>query len=121
MGVIFLLMFAATLFALYIAIRRSWGDTMTIGSASTILSIAFIIAFALLDQKTSTGQAVFSGIVVGIGFPVAVIVIALFFRANQPAAEVKLISRPQTGPQAKPQQEQNTSDGHRDHPPQAPE
>jgi len=117
MGVIFLLLFAATLFVLYIAVRRSWGDTTTLGSVGTILCILFVILFALLDQETSTGQAIFSGIVVGIGFPGVVIIIAMFFRANQPAAGVKLIS----DSQSRPQQEQNTSDGHRHDPPQAPE
>jgi uncharacterized membrane protein len=111
MGVIFLLLFAVTLFVLYIAVRRSWGDTTTTGAAGVILSVAFIIAFSLLDQKTSTGQAVFSGIVVGIGFPVAVIIIAVFFRANQPAAEVKLVSR----------QEQKATNGPRDDSSQTPE
>ncbi len=92
MGVVFLMLFAATLFILYIAVRRSWGDTLTNGSVGAILSILWVILYALVAEKTSTAQAIFAGVVTGLGFAVVVVIIALFFRANQPSSDVRLVS-----------------------------
>jgi hypothetical protein len=94
-GVIFLVLFAITLFVLYIAIRRAWGNTLTVGGVGAILSALFVILYALTSQKNSAGQAVFAGLVVGLGFSIGVIIIAVFFRTNQPSAEVKLITQAQ--------------------------
>ena len=95
MGLIFLLLFAITLFVLYIAVRRAWASTLVLGAGGTILNTLFVVLYALLEQKTSTAQAIFAGIVVGVGFSVTVTVAALFFRTNQPSAAVKLVSRVQ--------------------------
>lgn len=91
-GMIFLLLFAITLFVLYIAVRRAWMGTLELGAGGTILNTLFVVLYALLEQKTSTAQAIFAGIVVGVGFSVTVTVAALFFRTNQPSAAVKLVS-----------------------------
>ena len=98
MGTIFLLLFAITLFVLYIAVRRAWASTLTLGTGGTILNTLFVVLYALLEQKTSAAQAIFAGIVVGVGFSVTVTVAALFFRTNQPSAAVKLVSRAQHTP-----------------------
>ncbi len=95
MGVIFLALFAATLFTLYIAIRRAWGDTLTTGGIGTILSLLWVVLYALLHEETSVAQALFAGVVVGGGFAVFVIIIARFFRANQPPSGVTLVSHTQ--------------------------
>jgi hypothetical protein len=95
MGAIFLFFFAATLFGLYIAIRRSWGDRLTTSGAGIILSVLFVVLYALTYENTSVGQALFSGVVAGLGFSIAVIIIASFFRANQPSADIKLVSHTQ--------------------------
>ena len=94
-GVIFLVLFAITLFVLYIAIRRAWGNTLTAGGVGAILSVLFVILYALTSQDNSVGQAVFAGLIVGLGFSVGVVIIAVFFRANQPSAEVTLITQSQ--------------------------
>lgn len=93
MGYIFLFGFAITLFVLYIAIRRAWGQTLYAGSIGAILSTVFVVLYALTYEKTSTLQALFAGIVVGLGFSVAVVIIAVFFRTNQPASHVNIVSQ----------------------------
>ncbi len=93
MGYLFLILFAATLFVLYIAVRRGWGETLPLGGSGAILSTLFIVLYSLVQEKTSAGQAIFAGLVVGLGFSVTVVIIASFFRTNQPSAEVKLVTR----------------------------
>jgi hypothetical protein len=93
MGLVFLGLFAVTLFILYIAVRRGWGETLTMGGIGMVLSVLFVILFALTYEDTSVGQAIFSGIVVGVVFTVTVVIIAGFFRTNQPSAEVRFITR----------------------------
>lgn len=102
MGVIFLALFAITLFALYIAIRRAWGDTLTTGSIGAILSLLWVVLYALLHEGTSVAQAIFAGGVVGIGFAVFVVIIARFFRANQPPPGITLVSHTQAQPEESP-------------------
>ncbi|MEW6579263.1 MAG: hypothetical protein AB1435_08710 [Chloroflexota bacterium] len=94
MGVILLALFAATLFILYIAIRRAWGETLTVGGIGAILSLLWVVLYALLVEETSLGQAIFGGVVVGLGFAAVVVIIAVFFRANQPPPGITLISQP---------------------------
>ncbi|NDJ78583.1 MAG: hypothetical protein GYB65_20225 [Chloroflexi bacterium] len=94
MGYIFLALFGITLFAMYIAIRRELTRTLYIGGLGAGLSIVFVMLFALTQEKTSTLQAIVAGIVVGLGFAGAVVVIAVFFRTNQPATGVKVVSQP---------------------------
>jgi len=94
-GVIFLALFAITLFVLYIAIRRGWGDTLTTGGIGAILSLLWVVLYALLYEETSVAQALFAGVVVGVGFAVFVIIVARFFRANQPPPGVTLVSHTQ--------------------------
>jgi ABC-type Fe3+-siderophore transport system permease subunit len=91
-GYLFLVLFAATLFVLYIAVRRAWGHTLYNGLIGAILSMVFVILFALTSEETSTAQAIFAGIIVGLGFAAIVVIIAAFFRTNQPGADVKLVS-----------------------------
>ena len=93
MGVIFLVLFAITLFVLYIAIRRAWGATLTLGGTGAILNLLWVVLYALLVEETSVGQAIFAGIVVGLGFTAVVVIIAVFFRANQPSPDITLISQ----------------------------
>ncbi len=99
MGVIFLALFAITLFVLYIAIRRAWGDTLTTGGIGAILSLLWVVLYALLHEETSVAQAIFAGVVVGIGFAVFVVIIARFFRANQPPPGLTLVSHTQAQPE----------------------
>jgi ABC-type Fe3+-siderophore transport system permease subunit len=94
-GYLFLVLFAATLFVLYIAVRRAWGNTLYNGLVGAVLSAIFVMLFSLTAEKTSTAQAIFAGIIVGLGFAAIVVVIAVFFRANQPGADVTLVSRSQ--------------------------
>lgn len=93
MGFVFLALFAVTLFGLYIAVRRAWGQTLYNGAMGAILSTVFVTLYALTYEKTSAAQAIFAGIVVGLGFSIMVVIIAVFFRANQPGGDVKLVSR----------------------------
>jgi thiol:disulfide interchange protein len=110
-GVIFMVLFAVTLFVLYIAIRRAWGNALTVGGVGAILSVLFVILYALTSQNNSVGQAVFAGLVVGLGFSIGVVIIAVFFRANQPSAEVTLITQSQ-------QEESNDGRHHHDQTPE---
>ncbi|MBN1202092.1 MAG: hypothetical protein JXJ20_09575 [Anaerolineae bacterium] len=105
-GYFFLALFAVTLFVLYIAIRRTWGQTLYLSSMGAIISVASVILYALTYEKTSTAQAIFAGLVVGLGFTAVVVIIALFFRTNQPSAEIKLASQ---------QPEKGSFDGERNH------
>jgi F0F1-type ATP synthase assembly protein I len=100
MGYILLALFAITLFVLYIAVRRAWGQPLYLGSIGVILCAVFVMLFALIHEKTSTAQALLAGFVVGIAFPVVVVIIAVFFRTNQPAANVRIVSEPRS-PQAR--------------------
>lgn len=93
MGYIFLLLFGAALFGLYIAVRRAWAQTLYLGSIAGILNMLFVVLFALIQEETSTGQAIFSGVVVGVGFTLVVVIVAVFFRTNQPGAHVQMISQ----------------------------
>lgn len=90
MGIIFLVLFGVTLFSAYITIRRGWAETFFVGSVTAVLSILFIVLFALISEHTSAGQAIFAGLVVGLGFTGATVAIATFFKANQPPAKVAL-------------------------------
>ncbi|MBP8973323.1 MAG: hypothetical protein KBH93_05555 [Anaerolineae bacterium] len=101
MGVILLALFAATLFVLYIAIRRAWGQTLTVGGLGAILSLLWVVLYALLVEETSLGQAIFGGVVVGLGFAAVVVLIAVFFRANQPSPDITLISQSHQEEQAR--------------------
>jgi hypothetical protein len=93
MGFIFLALFAVTLFVLYIAIRRAWGQTLFNGAIGAILSTVFVMLYALTYEDNSAAQAILAGLVVGLGFSVMVVIIAMFFRSNQPGTDVKLVSR----------------------------
>ncbi len=114
-GTIFLLLFAGTLFVLYIAVRRAWLGTLELGVGGTILNTLFVVLYALLDQRNSTAQAIFAAIVVGVGFSVMVTVAALFFRTNQPSAAVKLVSRaqPENRPATREDETGGTEDDYR--------
>ncbi len=90
MGLIFLILFGLTLFVLYIAVRRTWASLLVTGTVGAMLSVLFVVLYALTYEDTSTEQAIFAGIIGGLGFSGAVIVIASFFRTNQPSAEVQL-------------------------------
>ncbi len=92
MGNVFLLLFAITLAVLYIAVRRAWLGTLVLGLGGTILNTLFVTLYALLAQKTSTAQAIFAGLVAGVGFSVTATIAALFFRTNQPTTTVRLAS-----------------------------
>lgn len=111
-GYLFLVLFAITLFVLYIAIRRRWGPALYTGGTGALLSILWVILFALVGEETSTAQAILAGLVVGLGFAAAVIVIAIFFRANQPSPDIELVTRSS--------QEDSNHEG-RDHPYPPPE
>lgn len=95
MGYVFLVLFGLTLFVMYIAIRRMWAPTLTIGGVGAILCMVFVILFALTVEDTSTAQALLAGIAGGLGFAAIVVVTAMYFRANQPAPDIKLVSQPQ--------------------------
>ena len=95
MGYIFLALFAVTLFMLYIAVRRSWGPTLYLGGVGAILCTVFVILYSLVHEETSVAQAVFAGLVVGLGFSVTTVIIAAFFRTNQPGADVRIVSEHQ--------------------------
>lgn len=93
MGFVFLALFAVTLFVLYIAVRRAWGQTLFNGAMGAILSTVFVMLYALTYENNSAAQAILAGLVVGLGFSVMVVIIAVFFRTNQPGTDVKLVSR----------------------------
>jgi ABC-type Fe3+-siderophore transport system permease subunit len=92
-GFLFLILFAATLFVMYIAIRRSWGSIRNVGGIGAVVCFVSVLLYSLLNKKTSTAHAIFAGIVVGLGFSAVVVAVAAFFQANQASATVKLVSR----------------------------
>ena len=89
-GSLFLVLFAVTLFVTYLAVRRAWTSTVYAGALSAILSMTFVILYAVTAQDTSTAQAVFAGILVGLGFSAATVAIASFFRTNERPAQARL-------------------------------
>ncbi|MBN1680517.1 MAG: hypothetical protein JW966_09505 [Anaerolineae bacterium] len=95
MGIIFLVLFGVTLFVMYLAVRRSWGRTLYVGSYGAIACAIWVILYALSYEKTSTAQAFFAGVVIGVLFAGATVIIAAFFRANEPSVQVRLASQPQ--------------------------
>ena len=53
-GYIFLVLFAITLFVMYIAIRRAWASTAESGSIGAVLCLVFAILFALTRDSINT-------------------------------------------------------------------
>jgi hypothetical protein len=90
-GYIFLVLFAITLFVMYIAIRRAWASTLRTGGLGAALCLVFAVLFALTRDTINTVQVIVSGIA-GLGFAGVVVAGASFFRANQPPAGVRLVS-----------------------------
>lgn len=107
-GVVFLALFAITLAALYIAVRRAWAPTLTLMLVGGVLSMAFVMAFAFTNENVYTAQAILAGVVVGLGFAGAAVAIARFFRVNEPPPRVRLVSSHTA-------QERGPHDGRNDH------
>ena len=59
-GYLFLVLFAITLFVLYIAVRRAWGHTLYNGLVGAILSMVFVILFSLTSEKTVITEGAYS-------------------------------------------------------------
>jgi O-antigen/teichoic acid export membrane protein len=81
-ALIFLALFALSLFALYISIRRGLGKiapTVTIG---VVANAIFFTLFGVA-RATEPSQAVLIGFILGGGFTLTAAAIAMFFRNNE--------------------------------------
>lgn len=92
-GYLFLLLFAVTLFVMYIAVRRAWAETLVIGGLGAILNVMFITLFSLITEDAWIPHALLAGLGAGLAFSAIVVIIASFFRTNQPSASIRLASQ----------------------------
>ena len=87
LGIIFLVIFCLVLFGTYIVIRRGLLNLRTAGGLCAVGTVTALIAFGLAEDLQLL-HALAVGIVVGLIFSGAVVVMAAFFLANQPPAEM---------------------------------
>ncbi|QPC85039.1 hypothetical protein G4Y79_11925 [Phototrophicus methaneseepsis] len=82
MHMLFFMMFAFILVAMYIAIRRQLASPTLIAGAGIFGSIISMTFFGLA-QNTLFAHALIVGFIVGGGFSVATLIIAYYFQGNE--------------------------------------
>lgn len=92
----FFVLFALTIFATYIGVRRGWASTGTITLVGAAGSIVTMTLFSR-GQGNNWVQAVVVGFLVGSVFVAAAVAIASFFRSNE--------ARPRAGRRQPPSEE----------------
>lgn len=79
MGGLFLILFIAVTFAVYIAIRRNWLPTAILAGGGTVINIVLFVLFGL-TQPIGTTQVFVLAIVLGAVFTLSAVMLALFFK-----------------------------------------
>ncbi len=92
-ALIFFVLFALTLLATYLGVRRNWASTGVVAGAGAAGGIIFMILFGL-GMGNEPLHALVAGFLVGSVFVAAVVSIANFFRSNEARAR----QRPPDGP-----------------------
>ncbi|NJL95789.1 MAG: hypothetical protein HC915_19685 [Anaerolineae bacterium] len=85
LALIFFVLFCIIIVATYIAIRRGLMRAQVAGSLCAAASVAVLFAFGLA-QGLFVGHALFAALVVGLVFSSAAVLMAAFFRVNEPSA-----------------------------------
>ena len=89
-GMVFLLLFGATLFGMYLAIRRGLIETRIAASLGAVISIVALFAYGMAEDL-SLGHALISALLVGLIFSGAAAIMATFFKVNEPGALEKYL------------------------------
>lgn len=84
LGAIFLAIFLFSLLGFYIAIRRGLLSTPTAGILCTVLTTVSLALYGLTNDSIDDGLAVAGAVGVGMSFTGMMVVIASFFKNNQP-------------------------------------
>ncbi len=79
--ILFLALFAASTFVLYLLVRRQQTTSNAIIISGAVANILFLILFAL-TRGTEAGRAVLIGTVLGTLFAIVPVVTARFFQSN---------------------------------------
>lgn len=83
LGILFLAVFALTLFGTYIGIRRNLLDIRTAGGLCGVITVSSLFAFGIA-QDLSVIHTLVIALAGGFIFTLAVVAMAAFFQANQP-------------------------------------
>jgi hypothetical protein len=86
LSLFFLGLFSLILFSSYIIVRRKWLPLETIGPICAGGTAASLIAFGLAEGLIFL-HALLAGLVVGLMFSGAAMLMAAFFQANEPSRE----------------------------------
>jgi hypothetical protein len=81
-ALVFFFLFVATLIFSYIALRRRLATPTVIGAGCIFGAIVFMVLFGLA-QGAIFLQAFIIGILIGGGFGIATLVVALYFQGNE--------------------------------------
>jgi uncharacterized membrane protein len=81
-ALIFFVLFALVLAAMYLAIRREWAAPGMVAGAGVVASI-LTMTLVSLSQGNSVVQAAIVGILIGVLFSVATLAIAWYFHSNE--------------------------------------
>ncbi|KAB2906251.1 MAG: hypothetical protein KJ064_24620 [Anaerolineae bacterium] len=95
LSILFLLIFFLILFLTYVIVRRGWLDLTTSAGLCAVMSIFTLIGFGLSREPAlALVHAILAAVVIGLIFTGAIIVMASFFRVNEPGeAEKAYLSR----------------------------
>jgi hypothetical protein len=94
-AILFFLVFAGIVVAMYIAIRRRLGPTAVLATGGVLCSIIVMTLFSLA-QDTLLAHALLVGLLLGGGLSVGALAIALYF---QGAEQREQAQKPKQGPQ----------------------
>lgn len=83
-GAVFLGIFWFSLLGFYVAIRRKLISVPSGGLLSAVISTVSLVLFGLTSDTIDDGLGVVGGVGVGIAFTGMMVVIASFFKNNQP-------------------------------------
>ncbi len=81
-ALIFFVLFALSVVATYLGVRRAWASTGVVTGVGAVASIVSMVLFSL-GQGTGVVQALVVGFLVGSVFVAAAVSIAGFFRSNE--------------------------------------
>jgi uncharacterized membrane protein len=87
-ALIFFVLFALTIVATYLGVRRGWAATGIVTGSGAVACIIFMTLFAL-GMGDEPPQALVVGFLVGSVFVAATVAIANFFRSNEARSRQK--------------------------------
>ncbi|MCB9437050.1 MAG: hypothetical protein H6673_08690 [Anaerolineales bacterium] len=84
LGVIFLVIFFASLVGFYIVIRRQLMPLRDAGGLAMVINVGSAVAVGLSSDNVDGTLAIIGGMAIGALFTGAMIIMATFFQNNQP-------------------------------------